>query len=91
MKYSTTLLSATLAGSAAAFPTIPEFQAQAKRAAANPSISGTDVPDAAQVANYFNAKEQYVSNTGKYAFVAPGKTDQRGPCPGLNGKCFEIS
>ena len=32
----------------------------------------------------FNAAEQYVSNTGDHAFIAPGPTDQRGPCPGLN-------
>ncbi|MCJ1449956.1 hypothetical protein MMC28_000284 [Mycoblastus sanguinarius] len=32
----------------------------------------------------FNAAEQYVSNTGQFAFVAPGSGDQRGPCPGLN-------
>lgn len=28
----------------------------------------------------FNATEQYVSNQGQYVFVAPGPTDQRGPC-----------
>lgn len=28
----------------------------------------------------FNAAEQYVSNTGAHAFVAPGPNDQRGPC-----------
>ena len=28
----------------------------------------------------FNAAEQYVSNQGQYEFVAPGPTDQRGPC-----------
>ena len=28
----------------------------------------------------FNAAEQYVSNQGQYSFVAPGPTDQRGPC-----------
>lgn len=32
----------------------------------------------------FDASEQYVSNTGEHAFVAPGPTDLRGPCPGLN-------
>jgi hypothetical protein len=32
----------------------------------------------------FDAEVQYVSNTGQYAFVAPGATDARGPCPGLN-------
>ena len=28
----------------------------------------------------FDASQQYVSNTGEHAFVAPGPTDQRGPC-----------
>ena len=28
----------------------------------------------------FNAAEQYVSNQGEHKFVAPGPTDQRGPC-----------
>ena len=32
----------------------------------------------------FDAATQYVSTSGAYAFVAPGPTDQRGPCPGLN-------
>lgn len=28
----------------------------------------------------FDASQQYVSNTGDHAFVAPGPNDQRGPC-----------
>ncbi|APA15984.1 hypothetical protein sscle_16g107540 [Sclerotinia sclerotiorum 1980 UF-70] len=32
----------------------------------------------------FSASDQYVSNSGKHAFVAPGPNDLRGPCPGLN-------
>lgn len=37
----------------------------------------------------FNAAQQLVKNTGTYKFVAPGRGDQRGPCPGLNGGlCF---
>jgi hypothetical protein len=32
----------------------------------------------------FDAKSQYIDTTGQYAFKAPGPTDQRGPCPGLN-------
>ena len=32
----------------------------------------------------FDPISQHVSTTGKYAFVAPGAGDQRGPCPGLN-------
>lgn len=33
----------------------------------------------------FDAAVQYVSNQGEYIFVAPGPTDQRGPC-----KCLRI-
>jgi hypothetical protein len=32
----------------------------------------------------FDAASQYIDTTGQYAFKAPGDTDQRGPCPGLN-------
>lgn len=32
----------------------------------------------------FDAAAQLVDTTGKHAWKAPGKTDQRGPCPGLN-------
>lgn len=32
----------------------------------------------------FDAKAQYISNQGAHAFVPPGSSDQRGPCPGLN-------
>ena len=32
----------------------------------------------------FDPTSQHVSTSGKYAWVAPGSGDQRGPCPGLN-------
>lgn len=32
----------------------------------------------------FDEEEQFVSVDGEYAFVAPTKSDIRGPCPGLN-------
>lgn len=32
----------------------------------------------------FSASQQYVSNTGAHAYKAPGPSDLRGPCPGLN-------
>lgn len=32
----------------------------------------------------FSASQQYVSNTGTHAYKAPGPSDLRGPCPGLN-------
>lgn len=34
----------------------------------------------------FNAQQQLVPNTGVNRFIAPGRGDERGPCPGLNGK-----
>lgn len=77
MKY--TILSAALAGSAAAFPAAiteavaenPEkFQQLAKR------LNG--------IAPGFDASKQAISITGEHKWVAPGPTDQRGPCPGLN-------
>jgi hypothetical protein len=36
------------------------------------------------VAPGFDASQQYVSTTGDHAFVPPGSSDLRGPCPGLN-------
>lgn len=44
------------------------------------------VTDPAILTGDFNAKAQYVSNTGDHAFVAPdfAAGDVRGPCPGLN-------
>ncbi|KAI1311430.1 hypothetical protein F5Y03DRAFT_410558 [Xylaria venustula] len=39
---------------------------------------------AAGVSPPFDAKIQYVSNTGNRAFVPPRDSDLRGPCPGLN-------
>ncbi|KAI0864483.1 hypothetical protein F4860DRAFT_501179 [Xylaria cubensis] len=92
MKVSSLLLSAVLeAGGVYAFPahlseaflhlrSSNEAQAQAR------GIS--DCPFAKRQAKGvippFNAEEQYVSNTGKHAFVAPSAKDLRGPCPGLN-------
>jgi hypothetical protein len=32
----------------------------------------------------FDAEAQRVETTGEHAWKAPGKNDQRGPCPGLN-------
>ncbi|KAI0532539.1 Chloroperoxidase [Xylaria digitata] len=32
----------------------------------------------------FDAKQQYVSNTGNHTFVPPHDSNRRGPCPGLN-------
>ena len=55
----------------------------------DPALAGSPCPHmAAELAKRqapgvtppFNAAEQYVSNMGANEFVAPGPTDQRGPC-----------
>ena len=45
-------------------------------------VQGSGAPPL--LAPLFDAADQYVSNTGSHAFVAPGSGDARGPCPGLN-------
>jgi len=83
MKYSTLAVAAGLAQYASAFPAMHAIPSEdivklAKRQ------GGTVVVDPAVPLKNFNAKAQYVSNKGQYAFKAPGKFDARGPCPGLN-------
>lgn len=39
----------------------------------------------------FDAQAQYVPTTGQYAFRAPGPGDQRGNCPGLNGRLLQTN
>jgi hypothetical protein len=74
MRNSFTAALAFVAG-AAAYPSVME-QLQTHTPSSNEKrILG--------IAPGFNAEAQYVSNTGKHAFVAPGPTDVRGPCPGL--------
>ena len=77
MKTFTSLLA--LAGFANAYPSIMQhLSEQAKAAAPNEKRqTPLSIPP-------FDAAAQYVSNQGDHKFVAPGPTDQRGPCPGLN-------
>lgn len=80
MKYSV-FATAALLGSATAFPAVVKEVAQAEpetyeALAKDKRLNG--------VAPGFNAKTQYISNTGQYKWVKPGPSDQRGPCPGLN-------
>jgi Peroxidase, family 2 len=85
MKYYIRLVAATaLSAVAYGFPTNGLHLEELTKRANGGSISGTFVPDPAQIAGIFNAKAQYVSNQGQYAFKAPGPNDARGPCPGLN-------
>lgn len=87
MKYSLAATAAALMGAASAFPaSFVEHMADNANAPrdAEPlplgmqkrQDRGTNVP--------FDAKSQYISTSGQYAWVAPGPTDLRGPCPGLN-------
>lgn len=40
--------------------------------------------DKRQTATGFNAAQQHVDVSGAHAFIAPGASDLRGPCPALN-------
>jgi len=75
----TSLATLALAGLANAYPSImAHLSDQAKAAAPNEKRqTPVSIPP-------FDAASQYVSNQGEHKFVAPGPTDQRGPCPGLN-------
>ncbi|MCJ1441811.1 MAG: hypothetical protein MMC23_002303 [Stictis urceolatum] len=58
--------------------------AQAKAASILSSRDTSIKRQAPGITPPFDAEQQYVSNTGAHAFVAPSGDDQRGPCPGLN-------
>lgn len=85
MKVLTTaaLLGATLINSVAAYPHIAGIVAEemTKTQKDAPTLAERQIQPPSPT---FNAKEQYVSTKGKYKWVAPGPSDQRGPCPGLN-------
>lgn len=83
-----------LASIANAFPTEmydtiaedPQLQARAAEIMER-QTGGTGADDARALFEpvpIWNKQRQYVSNTGAHKFVAPGPTDARGPCPGLN-------
>ena len=83
----TTSVVLLLSQDVSAFPTaLNEMVAEATRSQldARAGAPTGGAPDAEAALLGFNPSTQYVSNTGKYAFVAPGAGDQRGPCPGLN-------
>jgi hypothetical protein len=90
MRYLTALLGAAaiFASEVIAFPAAAiEYAARAKR---DPDAMATIQRASEKLQSKpravgFNAAQQYVSNQGQYAFVAPDLTrDARGPCPGLN-------
>lgn len=73
---------AAFAATAAAWPVVMQQDALLKRAAAQGRLNtgaGHPFPT-------FNAQEQYVDVTdnGPNPFKAPGASDLRGQCPGLN-------
>ncbi|KAF2148326.1 Cloroperoxidase [Myriangium duriaei CBS 260.36] len=73
-----------LAVGAHAYPDIVAHLAERQAAhAGKPIPKRAPIPFVYEAAP-FNASQQYISNQGQYKFVAPGPTDQRGPCPGLN-------
>lgn len=76
---STALVCLAVAGLAQAYPDILEHLGE-RDAKAGSSWGGL-LPRAEPK---FDAKAQYVDTTGDHAWKAPGKNDQRGPCPGLN-------
>lgn len=87
---SVALAGTALINGAAAFPAIMSeiMEKRAAEAVASPESAMLE----ARQANppnplgppVFDPDFQYVSTSGKHKFVAPGPTDQRGPCPGLN-------
>ena len=78
---------AYLASHALAFPSMLSEAFLNKRDAGNAQID-SPCPHMKELAKRqapgvtppFDAATQYLSNTGAHAFVAPGPTDQRGPC-----------
>lgn len=83
MKFWSTLFVLSSSGLAGAFPALSASNLEGLTAEKVQSALET-------VAKYQNEKRlvvditKPVQITGKYAFQAPGKSDQRGPCPGLN-------
>lgn len=85
----TAALAVVLLGAQETFAFPAAFNEMYARAAAKSQIQGRsappqDSPDPEAAILGFNPASQYVSNQGAHAFKAPGPTDQRGPCPGLN-------
>ena len=71
---------------------VKELAKYAKRSSECPHLAKQDEAECPHLAKQrelkrqttFDPTSQRVSTTGKYAWVAPGAGDQRGPCPGLN-------
>nr|POF15021.1 aromatic peroxygenase [Quercus suber] len=87
MRFSFTA-TAVLVANAVAFPAMDQLTAPVLQNARLNSRAANVAPQGAGALPLtpppFDAKAQYVSNKGKYAFKAPGRNDARGMCPGLN-------
>lgn len=87
MKYTATLLGACALG-INAFPSmmfdIAERESKSVEEIARSINDGTLEPRSLEKRVGFDPATQHVSTTGTHAFVAPGSSDLRGPCPGLN-------
>lgn len=79
-----TVLLAALVGAASAFPAAVLNHPLEKFDFSVISSGYKEKRQAFGVNVGFDAKAQYVSTSGPYAFVAPTASDIRGPCPGLN-------
>lgn len=75
----TSIICLAFSGLASAFPNI--LQHLEESGSRGSPVGKRQTPESTPP---FNAKAQYIDTTGKYAYKAPGATDQRGPCPGLN-------
>ena len=81
------VLLALAANHVSAFPSMLS-EAFLNKRNAEPALAESPCPHMAALAKRqapgitppFDAATQYVSNTGAHQFVAPGPTDQRGPC-----------
>ena len=80
------LLGSVLLNGVTAYPQIATqvLEARAAKPEADADIESRQSNPPPPVPPTFDAKFQYVSTKGIHKFVAPGPTDQRGPCPGLN-------
>jgi hypothetical protein len=75
----TTILCLTVAGLTHAYPDISQHlkPRDSKAASSWGGLLPLTTPK-------FDAEAQRISTTGEHVWKAPGKDDQRGPCPGLN-------
>lgn len=77
-KVITSFVALALTGYSAAYPSILEHLQKEERSNPSKRQLFPILPPP------FDAASQYIDTTGDHAFVAPGASDQRGPCPGLN-------